>query len=465
MCDLGRVRIWSPRCSLRRLARIGWEATTADTLRPRLTATMQIWQLPPVFRAASRIVAGGIAGQALVMLSYPVLSRLYDPAEFGLFAVFTSVVGLISVICTASLERAIPIPPGDPEAADVAWTALTAVTVTTVLTAAVAVLAGESIAELLGVPQLDRYWWLIVASVFVMGLYLVLSEWMVRRRSYGALGVRNLLQGIGQTATQVGLGLMQIRPLGLLLGFGVARLFALGGLMSSGGLLRQRRPTPAALRRSLRRFRKFPLLATPSALLNKAGLETPLLVVSAFYGDARVGMLGLALRVMSGPTEILGHAVADVFTGESSAAIREPKGTLSSLLRSTVGRLLVLGALPAGILVVAGPWLFGVVFGSQWTEAGEYARFLALAYLAQFAVNPVTMVLQFLDRQGQSLAWAGGRLLLTAGAPTVCGLMGAPVLLAIAALSAGHVISWTIMYWLCVRAARASDDEYRRRRA
>ena len=58
------------------------------------------------------------------------------------------------------------------------------------------------------------------------------------------------------------------------------------------------------------------------------------------------------------------------------------------MLRYTAGRLLIVGALPTAVLLLAGPWLFGLVFGPTWTEAGDYARILAVAYLAQFVVNP-----------------------------------------------------------------------------
>jgi O-antigen/teichoic acid export membrane protein len=418
-------------------------------------------RLPTAFTGLSRVAAGSIAGQGIVMLSYPFLTRIYDPADFGVLAVFTSVVSIISISSSAGLDRAITIPPVDPEAADVAWTALAAVTVTTILTAAVGLAAAEPIAELLGVPQLADYWWLIALTVFAMGIYIVLSGWMVRERSYGALGLRNVLQGGGQVATQVGLGLMGLRPSGLLIGFGVGRLFGLGGLVSGGGLLRQPRPSFAALRRTLRRYRRFPLLTVPSGLMNSAGLELPLLVISALYGDARAGLLGLTFRVVGAPATIIGQAVAQVFTGEASAEIREPKGALARMLRYAVGRLLMIGALPAAVLVLAAPWLFGVVFGSAWTEAGDYARILALACLAQFAVVPISGTLQLLERQGQSLAWASARLLLTVGGPLACGLIGAPVQLAIAILSVGHVLSYALLYVLSLRAAAASDDRHR----
>ena len=81
----------------------------------------------------SRIALGSLVGQGLVLLSYPFLTRLYDTSEFGLLTVFSSLVTIIGIVSSAALNRAIPIPPSDSEAADVAWAALVAVTITTVV--------------------------------------------------------------------------------------------------------------------------------------------------------------------------------------------------------------------------------------------------------------------------------------------------------------------------------------------
>ena len=112
----------------------------------------------------------------------------------------------------------------------------------------------------------------------------------------------------------------------------------------------------------------------------------------------------------------------------------------------------MVGAWPTVLLVAAAAWMLAVVFGPTSTEAGEYASVLALAYLAQFAVNPVSGTLQRLERQGQSLAWGGIRLVRTVSAVLLCGVLGAPVLVAITALSVSHVLGWALMYSLCLRA-------------
>jgi len=412
-------------------------------------------------RGVASIVSGSAAGQAVVILTYPLLTRLYDPGDFGLFTVFAAVVSMVAVASTASLESAVPLPVDDRDAAAVAWSGLASVAATGLLTALVGTIAAVPLAGLLGAPRLAGYWWLIVLTVLAFGTYLVLSEWMVRDRSYGALGRRNLLQGIGQVGTQLGLGLAGARPLGLLLGLGVGRVAALGGLLSRRGLLRQPRPTTAAVRAAVRRYRRFPLLAMPSNLINSAGLEAPLLLVAALYGDVRAGFLGLTVRVISGPFTVIGQAVHQVFAGESSAAIRAPNGTLGRIVRSSVRRLLFVGAVPAVVLLATGPALFGIVFGQEWTEAGEYARLLALAYLGQLAVVPVSATLFLLERQHHELAWVVLRLLLTAGGPLACGIAGAPVTAAIGALAAGHAVSYVVLYVLCVRAADYADRRFR----
>jgi hypothetical protein len=44
------------------------------------------------------------------------------------------------------------------------------------------------------------------------------------------------------------------------------------------------------------------------------------------------------------------------------------------------------------------------------------------------------------------------------GGPALCALTGAPIDTAILALSLGHVVSYALLFGLCVRAADAADS-------
>jgi O-antigen/teichoic acid export membrane protein len=393
----------------------------------------------------------------VVILGYPLLTRLYHPSEYGLLTVFTSVVSIIAVVSTASLETAIPIPSDDHEATAVAWAGIGAVGVTALLTAAVGWPLAAPLSALLGVPALARFWWLVPLTTLSLGIYQVLSTWMIRQRSYTSLGRRNLFQGVGQVGTQATFGFLGAGPGGLLLGLAAGRLCALGGLLSRRGLLRQPRPGLASIRGAIRRFRRFPLIAAPSTLLNAAGLYVPMLIISALYGDVSAGLLGLTVRVVGTPSAIIGQAVNQVFTGESSARLRNSNRTLGASVRAATLRLGAAGAIPGVVLILAGPQLFGFVFGQQWADAGEYARILAFAYLVQFVATPIASILFLLERQGTQLLWAGVRLVLTAAGPLVCGVIHAPIRTAIIALCCGHVLSYLLLYAFCIRAADSYD--------
>jgi hypothetical protein len=61
------------------------------------------------------------------------------------------------------------------------------------------------------------------------------------------------------------------------------------------------------------------------------------------------------------------------------------------------------GVLSLGLIII-GPQLFALAFGSAWPEAGRFAQWLALMSLAKLVVNPVAQSLTILYRQDIQLA-------------------------------------------------------------
>ncbi len=401
-------------------------------------------------------MVGAAGAQALVILSTPVLTRLYDAADFGAFTAFTAVVGILSVVATLRLEAAIGLPTDTSTAVAVAWSGLVSSMVVGVLVAALGEAASEPVAGLFGVGHLAGLWWLVGTAVGLMGVYQVMSAWAVRVERYAALGVRDFSAGVGQACGQVGLGLAGLRPAGLLIGFGIARLAGMGGLMS-GGLLKQPRPTPRQMARAVVRYRRFPLIASWSGVLNTTGTYAPLLVIGAYAGPTEFGLVGLAFRMIAAPSVLVGAAAARVFYGEGTAAIRGGHPVLRQAVWASVRRLFLLGLAPSVALLMLGPVLFGFVFGSDWQQAGAYAAVLSVGNLARFAVGGVTQTLLVLELATRQLRWDAGRLLLTAGLPATCLVAGGSVMTAVAALTVAYVAAYASLLAESVRAAGRFD--------
>ena len=65
------------------------------------------------------LVKGTTVSLLITFLASPVITRLYGPEAFGLAALFTSIISLISVVACLSYEPAIVLPKSDEEAANV----------------------------------------------------------------------------------------------------------------------------------------------------------------------------------------------------------------------------------------------------------------------------------------------------------------------------------------------------------
>jgi len=126
-------------------------------------------------RGVSVLVGGTAGAQVLTVLAAPLLTRLYSPEDFGLLAVYASMLALIGVISSLRYELAIPLPEDDGEAANVAALSLILVGLSALLTGALVWQLGPAIADLLGVPALAGYLWLLPVAVLLSGAYQVFN--------------------------------------------------------------------------------------------------------------------------------------------------------------------------------------------------------------------------------------------------------------------------------------------------
>ena len=85
-------------------------------------------------RGAIVLSSGSAGAQLLLVLAAPILTRLYTPEDFGLLAIYTSLLALAGVISSLRYELAIPLPKEDEEAANTAVLCLGLIAISALLT-------------------------------------------------------------------------------------------------------------------------------------------------------------------------------------------------------------------------------------------------------------------------------------------------------------------------------------------
>ena len=354
----------------------------------------------PFARSVSVLAGGTAAGQGIIVLASPLLTRLYSPEDFGLLAVYASLLGILGVVASLRYQLAIPLPDKEEEAALVVVLSLLVVLGMSFLTALAVLIFGQYIAEVTNTPTLARYMWLLPLGLLLLGIYQVFYYWAIRTREFTAIARTKLTQSVSMVAVQ--LGGYALGPLALLLG----QVFGKAAGTTSLGMLAIRNQWSLFRSVSLqdvfhaaKRYRRFPIFSTWGGVFNAAGAQLPPLLFAAMFSTSAAGIFMLTHRVLAMPMQLIGRAIADVFFSRAAEARRE--GNLAPLVANIHEKLAHIAMPLALILILIGPDLFTIVFGSDWRQAGEFARWLSIFLYFQFITSPLSQLVSVLEKQVQ----------------------------------------------------------------
>lgn len=346
------------------------------------------------------VLAGGTAvAQVIMMLSLPVLTRIYSPQDFNLLAAYASALGLLSVAACLRFNIAIPLPEEDRTAFHLLLLSLASGGLLAFFLILPVALMPAAIAELLGQPALKPFLWMLPLGVFLAAAYDALQYWSSRQRRFAQVARSRVTRAIGGVGTQACVGLATPGPMGLLLGHML--LSGLGFLSLALSFWREDRivatkTLPADLREAATRYRQFPLYSVPEALFNTAGLEISILIIAAMAIGPDAGFLMLAMRVLGIPMMLVGTSVAQVYLTEAPEKLR--LGELVLFTRRTMWTMAKVGAPLLALAAFVSPFLFPYIFGAAWAPAGIMVLWLAPMFLLQFIASPILVILHVTDR-------------------------------------------------------------------
>ncbi len=332
----------------------------------------------------------------------PVLARLYAPSAFGVADAFVSIVALVLPFASLKYEDAIMIPENDDEAATILGLAFSiAVAVCLVLTLALPF--REAIGTAVGSPELGRWLWLAPFAVLLYRVSELAELWTARAQRFRAASAATAARSVSTGAVRVAIGVqapVHVSPLGLIVGFisGYAAsllVLVFGRLPRVLHLLKTR--SARAMRAAAARFRRFPMFSMPSALLSSGAGRLPFLLLLFYFDESTVGLFGRAFTAVMVPLTLVGSAVSRSFFVHAAESSRQQ--TLDRVSGRVHDRMVMVAMLPAVTILVAGPQLFGVVFGNDWTIAGDFAR-VAMPWFALAGItSPLTRIFDVSERQ------------------------------------------------------------------
>jgi len=262
-------------------------------------------------RSAGVLFSGTAASQAIAVLALPLLTRMYNPTDFGVLAIYVALVSIIAAVACLRLEIAIPLPEKDEDAIHLLVLALLSASTFGLLVLLLVIVVPAQIIKLTGLPTLEPYLLLLPLGIWATASYTAMQYWATRNHQFVAIARTRLAQAASGTGMQLLGGMAGIGSVGLLLGqiikssAGIGSLIRLTWTHDKHVLKTINRDD---LIRLFRTYDRFPKYSTLESFSNMAGIQIPILLIAAFVGGKESGFLMLAIQVMSVPAGLLASA-------------------------------------------------------------------------------------------------------------------------------------------------------------
>ena len=334
------------------------------------------------------LITGGTAFAQFLSIAFaPLLTRIYEPSDFGLLAVYSSIIAILSIIAGLRYEMAIPLPESESDAINIFFLSFCLIVISSLFIFIGIALFINEISEIFKIKKHKNLLWLIPIGVLFIGLYKMCNYWAIRTKNFPKIASTKIIQSVSNIIFAC-LG-FKFGTIGLLLGHlssQSAGVIALGKTIS---VSEPKKIIKFSLMKNLAlRYRNFPLYSIWGGLTNTASLQLPPLVFAYCFGQTTAGLFLLANKITSLPMIFFGQAISQVFFGNAVEAHRD--GKLDKLVYSIFENLSKIGGPFILFLVLPGSSTFHlylwICMGRCWNH-DELVRTVVVLCICNFTIK------------------------------------------------------------------------------
>ncbi len=344
------------------------------------------------------LMTGTTIAQAIPIAISPILTRIYTPEDFGVFALYMSIASILSVIATGRYEMAIMLPKEDEDVKSLVKLILILLGFVSFLSFIVVFLFNEQITNLFDNKDISNWLYFLPVSIFLVGIYQVYNYLLIREKNFKRLAKNKVIFSTTNGTTQLTIGLFLQNSFGLLIGNLLGYIVSIYFIVKSKVINKYFQFKNLPIENVAKEYQNFPKYDVPSVLVNVMANQLPLLALGKYFGLGVLGFYSLMYKVLMMPVSLLSNTVLDVFKQRATEDYNK-YGNCKDIFIKTFKKLVLLGLIPFTILGIFAPELFSFVFGENWKVAGEFAQIMTPMLFLKFIINPLSYTFYIVQKQ------------------------------------------------------------------
>ena len=172
------------------------------------------------------LMTGTTIAQAIPIAISPILTRIYTPEDFGVFALFIAITAIFSSIANGRYELAIMLPKKEEDAINIFALGFIITSAISFFLLVLVLIFQNDFVELLQNKSIGIWLYFVPITVFFTGLFNILNHFNNRKKYYKDIANATILKSIVLAIVQLLIGFMKQGVAGLISGQIISQFFA-----------------------------------------------------------------------------------------------------------------------------------------------------------------------------------------------------------------------------------------------
>ena len=269
-----------------------------------------------MLKLAGKLSLGALAAQCITFLAIPLISRIYSPHEYGIFAAIVSLAAILTPIATLKIETAIVTTQDPTDTSNLLRLCLVSMaSIATLLT--LTLLIVEAVSIIFHNKSINITWFILPVVLISNSLAILGTQIAIKEKAYSKFNRSSLLQNSIIASAQLILGKLSPSSILLVSGLVLGKTFSFIYFFKefkSNILPKQNKFNN--LRENFSKKLGFIKFLIAGNILEAFASALPLIVLVTLYSRSKAGIFSMTQLVISAPIILIGSGIGSILLAE-----------------------------------------------------------------------------------------------------------------------------------------------------
>ncbi|MEA3451626.1 MAG: oligosaccharide flippase family protein [Bacteroidota bacterium] len=350
------------------------------------------------------LMTGTVIAQAIPIGISPILTRMYTPEDFGVFAVYMSIVSIIAAFVTGRYELAIMLPKKDEDAINILTLSVIITFFVSISILLIVLIFNLEITNFLGNSEISSWLYFIPLSVFLTGIYQSFNYWSNRKKQYKLLATSRVIQSTATATSNLSMGFNGLGTSGLIVGGVIGQSLAtsvLGKMIWDEGKNHLANVNKLKIFALGKKYSKFPKYDLSAYVAYSIYSNFAAIFFNKFFESSVSGFYFFANKLLKTPFSFFISAFSDVFYQKLSQS--KTNEAISNEVNYYSLKIFKITIIPFIVVVYSSFYYVEFIFGEEWKELYKYIYIFSLPIYIGLLLSPYRHILKIINRQEISM--------------------------------------------------------------